>query len=89
MFCSAIPTSIKRSGKRSRNSPKLLEPTESLQTTTIFGSCVAKSIRVLAKIIRLSNSSNLSVLIAYLLVQALLHIVQRLALYGATRLYLP
>ena len=88
MFCSAMPTSIKRSGKRSRNSPKLLEPTESLQTTTILGFSVANAIKVLAKIIRLSNSSSFS-LIAYQPARALVHIVQPMELYGAIQLYLP
>ena len=88
MFCSAMPTSIKRSGNRSRNSVKLLEPTESLQTTTILGSSLASVIRVLAKIMRLSNSSNFS-LIAVQAAARPLHIVQQMELYGATRPYLP
>ena len=89
MFCSAIPTSIKRSGNSSRNSPKLLDPTESLQTTTIFGFSLAKAIKVLAKMARLSNSSNLSVLIVFLIAKVLDRIALQTELCGAILLCLP
>src|SRR6476659_6287128 len=37
-FCSAMPTLTRRFGKRLRNGPVLLDPTESLLTTTIRSS---------------------------------------------------
>ena len=48
MSCSAIPTLISRSGKRSWNVPSLLDPTESLTTATTRGSAAASSTSVAA-----------------------------------------
>ncbi len=47
MFCSAIPTFTRRSGKRFWNSFRLEEPTESFTTATILGSLSASPISAL------------------------------------------
>lgn len=53
-FCSAMPTLISRSGKRSRNTPVLLDPTESLFTTTMRVSASPSATRVSEKASRQS-----------------------------------
>ena len=52
--CSAMPTLISRSGNSSRNSTRLLEPTESLQTATMRSSSRASAISSSAKALRQS-----------------------------------
>ena len=58
IFCSAIPTLTSRSGKSSLNSPRKLDPTESLHTATMRSSLPANSTSVAAKGFRQSIASS-------------------------------
>src|ERR1700749_581380 len=59
MFCSAIPTFTKRSGKRDRKFFSLVDETESLTTAQILGLAAARSSSVFENASRQSNRSGL------------------------------